>query len=314
MQRIKKVLIGLNNTPLDQELIEYAGLMVNVTGAEELFFVHSLDFHLPHQIKREFPQLEEEALSERKEELTKLVEQHFHPDREIKFSVEVRKSSNVLKGFIHIIGERNIDLVIIGRKANKSKSGVFIQRLARRAPSQLLIVPEGTIIKIQKGSPITKLLVPVDFSEYSVLALERAIRIARLNKKDKVEIVCQHVYTVPSGYHYTGKTHEEFADVMKQNAIAEYKTFIEPIDTKGINISLVVSEDINEDKTTDIRDLAKEINADGIVIGSKGHTATAALFLGSVAEKLIRNTTQFTLLVVRKKGDYESIIDHLKKL
>ena len=91
------------------------------------------------------------------------------------------------------------------------------------------------------------------------------------------------------------------------------KHIIEDINTDGVNVRVVYSKDYNDDLTSDIRDLAIEIDADGIIIGSKGRTATAALFLGSFAEKLINNTTNFSLMVVRKKKEYDSILDRLKK-
>jgi nucleotide-binding universal stress UspA family protein len=187
--------------------------------------------------------------------------------------------------------------------------------LARRAPCQILIVPEGINKRIEGGVHLKTLLVPIDFSEYSALALERALAIARRNKhKHEIEIVCQYVFALPSGYHLSGKSEEEFSDIMCTNAKESYEEFIEDINTEGVNVRVVYSKDINDDLTSDIRDLAGEIDADGIIIGSKGRTATAALFLGSFAEKLINNTTNFSLLVVRKKKDYEGILDLLKKL
>ncbi|RLD22587.1 MAG: universal stress protein, partial [Bacteroidetes bacterium] len=207
------------------------------------------------------------------------------------------------------------DLVVIGRIKDKEKSSVITQRLARRAPCQILILPEGAYKRIEGGMQIKTILVPIDFSEYSSLALDRAIRFARRNKdKHEIEIVCQYVYRLPSGYHLTGKSESEFSDIMCTNAKEGWDEFMKDIDASDVNIRIVYSKDINDDLTSDIRDLANEIDADVIIIGSKGRTATAALFLGSFAEKLINNTTHFSLLVVRKKKEYDSILDRIKKL
>ncbi len=35
---------------------------------------------------------------------------------------------------------------------------------------------------------------------------------------NEAKIVIHHVYRVPSGYHYSGKSFEEFAKIMKKNA------------------------------------------------------------------------------------------------
>lgn len=315
MQPIKKVLVGLKNTALDVELVEYVSRLIDLSEATEVHFLHTVKFHLPDEINKSFPKLKATALDDRKKSIEDVVNNHFKPTREVSITVEVKASENNLKGVIKAVEEKDIDLVIIGRIANKKKTSVFTQRLARRASAQLLIVPEGTIKRIQSDDILHKFLVPTDFSEYAGLALERAIMMgARNNKNNDVEIVCQHVYSVPSGYHYTGKTKKEFAKIMEKNAEDTFKSWIKKFDNKGVKITSVFSEDTNDDKTADIQDLAHKMNADCIVIGSRGKTSTAALFMGNLAEKLVKTADIFTLMVVRKKGDYQGILDHIKKL
>ena len=315
VQPIKKIIVGLSHSHLDVELIEYSNFLAETTEVEHIYFVHVIKIHLPEKVLEEFPDLEKDAIAERKSEVEAMVKEHCHGDCDVSYSVEVIQSSNNLKGLLLAIGKFDADLVVIGRIKNKEKNSIITQRLARRSPCQILIVPDGTYNRIGGGYQIKKLLVPIDFSEYSALALERAIRIARRNKnKHEIEIVCQHVYRLPSGYHLTGKSEEEFADIMCKNAKESYEEFIGDINTDGVKLRPVFSKDVDDDLTSDIRDLAREIDADGIIIGSKGRTATAALVLGSFAEKLITNTTHFSLLVVRKKKEYDSILDRLKKL
>jgi nucleotide-binding universal stress UspA family protein len=316
LQPIKKIVVGLSHTHLDAELIDYSNFLAETTEVNHIYFVHIVNLHLPDKVLADFPDLEKEALAERKQEVEELVAKHcYDVKRHVDHSVEIIQASNNLKGLIRAIGKFDADLVVIGRIKDKEKTSVITQRLARRAPCQILILPEGSYKKIDGGMQIKTILVPIDFSEYSYLALDRAIRFARRNKdRHEIEIVCQYVYRLPSGYHLTGKSEDEFADIMCTNAKDGWEEFIEDVDMDGVNIRIVYSRDINDDLTSDIRDLANEIDADIIVIGSKGRSATAALFLGSFAEKLITNTTHFSLLVVRKKKEYDGILDRIKKL
>jgi nucleotide-binding universal stress UspA family protein len=315
VQEIKKVVVGLSHTHLDAELIEYVNFLAQTTEVEHIYFVHVINLHIPPKILEDFPDLEQAAIAERRGEVEAVVNKHCHKDCDVDYSVEIIQSSNNLKGLLSAIGDFDADLVVIGRIANKEKNSIITQRLARRAPCQLLIVPEGINERIKGGRQIKTLLVPIDFSDYSAMAVERALTIARRNKyKHEIEVVCQYVFALPSGYHLSGKTEEEFSKIMCDNAKESYEEFIGEINTEGVKVRPVFSRDINDDLTSDIRDLAMEINADGIIIGSKGRTATAALFLGSFAEKLINNTTNFTLLVVRRKREYDGILDRLKKL
>jgi nucleotide-binding universal stress UspA family protein len=315
VQDIKTAVVGLSNTKLDVELIEYINFIMDASELEKIYFVHIINLQIPTKILADFPHLERDAIAERKAEVEKLVKEHYNEVINIDYSVEVIQAPNSLKGLLGAIAKFDADLAVIGRIANKAKNSIITQRLARRAPCQLLIVPEGITERIKNGGNLKTFLVPIDFSEYSSLALERALAIARRNKhKYDIEVVCQYVYALPSGYHLSGKTEDEFSDIMCDNAKESYDEFIEDINTEGVNVRVVFSKDFNGDLTSDIRDLAMKINADGIIIGSKGRTATLAFFLGSFAEKLIDNTTNFSLMVVRKKQEYDGILDRIKKL
>ena len=227
---------------MDIELIEYVSRFVDISEATEVHFLHTVKFSLPKEIRECFPELESTALKDRQESIEAVVREHFHPTREVITTTSIVSSVNKLKGVVEAIGKYDIDLTIVGRSASKSKYSVVIQRLARRAPCQLLIVPEGTIKRIDSNDILHKFLVPVDFSEYSKLALERAIMMgARNNQNNDVEIVCQHVFSVPSGYHYTGKTKKEFAQIMKKNAQETFDDWITNFDTKGVKITSVLS-------------------------------------------------------------------------
>ena len=197
-------------------------------------------------------------------------------------------------------------MIIVGRKIHLPGTGVVSLRLARRASCSLLIVPENSQPKVQK------ILVPSDFSDYSKDALEEAIMIAE--KHGNVEIVCQNVFSIPSGYHFTGKSYEEFTQIMQMHAEIAYKKFIRKINTKGIKITPVYTKDEDDDPVQEIVNKALEINADGIIIGAKGRTAATALFIGSMAERLIQFNDSLPLLVTRPKGKNAGILDYILEI
>jgi len=200
----------------------------------------------------------------------------------------------------------NTDLIIIGQKKKLDGTGVTTLRLARRADCNLLIVPENVKPKADK------MLVPVDFSSYAKLAVEQSIDFI-VKSGQKTKLICQNVYTVPAGYHYTGKSHKEFAEIMKKNAQQNFKKFMKKIDPRGVDIEEVYSLDTNDNLASDIYDLADEIHPDFIIIGAKGRTAAAALFLGSLAEKMVNEKMNHPLLVVRFKGKNAGVFETLRE-
>lgn len=199
------------------------------------------------------------------------------------------------------------DLIIVGQKRTLSGGGVTTVRLARRASCNLLIVPENAT------PAVNKFLVPIDFSNYSKLALEQTIDFA-VKTGGTAEIICQNVYNVPAGYHYTGKSFEEFAEIMRKNAQEAFQKFSKKIDPRGIKITDMYSLDVNDNLASDIYDLADKVKPDFIIIGAKGRTAAAALFLGSLAEKIVHDHMNYPLLVVRFKGKNAGLIETLREI
>ena len=204
-----------------------------------------------------------------------------------------------------------MDLVMVGRKKSgkekKVGGGIIIHRLARRAGCSLLIVPENV------KEAVESILVPIDFSEGSSRALQQAIEVAE-NTTNEVKIIAQNVYQVPTGYHYTGKSFNDFARIMQKNAEKSYKAFIKKIDTKGQTIEPIYSLDKHEDTIQLIYDTADKLKVDGIIFGAKGRSATTALFIGSTAEKLIDVDINIPVMVVRPKGKQSGILDYIREI
>ncbi|QSE96390.1 universal stress protein [Fulvivirga lutea] len=305
MEPFKKILVGLDTSALDETLIKYAAFIVDHTSAEKVEFVNILrNLNIPTEVRKEFPELVETAINDRKAKIRESIKSLFKTQKKIKYSINVKKGQ--AGDLLNIAHKSGSDLIIVGQKKTLDGTGVTTLRLARRASCNLLIVPENVEPKAEK------LLVPIDFSNYAKLALEQTIDFAV--KNDSIpEIICQNVYTVPAGYHYTGKSFEEFAEIMKKNAQNDFAKFMKKIDKRNIKISDIYSLDTNDNLASDIYDLADEINPDFIIIGAKGRTATAALFLGSLAEKMVNEKMNHPLLVVRFKGKNAGLIETLRE-
>ncbi len=305
MEPFKNILVGLDTSALDETLIKYASFIADNTSAEKVEFVNIVkNLNLPSDVKKEFPELVENALKERKEKIQKSVDTYFTPQKKVKVIINAKKgeAGDLLK----IAEKGSSDLIIIGQKKTLDGTGITTMRLARRASCNLLIIPENVSPKADK------MLVPIDFSSYSKLALDQAIDFS-VRIGSNPEIVCQNVYNVPAGYHYTGKTFEEFSEIMKKNAQQGFGKFLKKIDKRGIKISEEYSQDINDNLASDIYDFADKIHPDFIIIGAKGRTATAALFLGSLAEKMVNDKMNHPLLVVRFKGKNAGLLETFRE-
>lgn len=308
MYKYNKILVGLDNTDIDVDLINAVSKICELSGSRSVHFVNVIrDFNLPEELLKEFPQLLDNAIEERKEALEKKVNESFRYG-EVSVSVSVIvKQGQVTKYLLKYAAQERVDLIVLGRKNEKKNGGVLVSRIARRAGCSLLIVPKGSEFKLNK------ILVPTDFSDYSKKAMEKAITLSKKAKEGST-IVVQNVYQVPVGYHYTGKSYKEFADIMKDHAAKDYAQFISTMPVKGVNIEQMYSLDKDDDIIRNIYKTAKKIKASLIVIGAKGRTAATAPFIGSKAEKLIHVDSDLPTLVVRPKGKNAGFLEYIKEL
>jgi nucleotide-binding universal stress UspA family protein len=306
MYQIKKLIVCLDQSELDATLVKFATFIAKANQTKKVYFTNVIrNLSIPKEVLDEFPNLIENMVEERKNQMKMVVDEHFnYSDAEYSYVV---KEGQLSKKILKLAEEKSADMIIVGRKVNLSGTGVISQRLARRASCSLLIVPENSVPKLDT------LLVPSDFSDYSKDAMEEAIMIVE-KYGGKAEIICQNVFTVPSGYHFTGKSYEEFTTIMQLHAEINYKKFIRKIDTKKIKITPIYTQDEDDDPVEDILSKANQIHADGIVIGAKGRTAATALFIGSMAERLIQLNDRFPLLVTRPKGKNAGILDYILEI
>ncbi|MEX2512656.1 MAG: universal stress protein [Cyclobacteriaceae bacterium] len=307
MYQIEKIIVCLDQTEMDQTLVKFAAFIAKINGSKKIYFTNVIrNLSIPKDVLLEFPHLISNMVEERKNQMKQVVDEHFGTHSNINFSFTV-KEGPLSKKILKLANDKSTDLILIGRKTSLTGSGVVSQRLARRASCSLLIVPE-------KSRPKSKtLLVPSDFSEYSIDAMEEAVEIAE-KSGGKAEIFCQNVFTVPSGYHFTGKTYDEFSQIMQMHAEVNYKKFIRKIDTRGIKIKPLYTKDEDDDPIVDILEKAQEIKADMIIIGVKGRTAATALFIGSLAERLIQMNDKVPLLVTRPKGKNAGILEYILEI
>lgn len=150
---------------------------------------------------------------------------------------------------------------------------------------------------------IEKLLVAVDFSEYSDIALEQAVQIAA--RGQDVEVVLLWVDTrLPSEGLAIEETLVSAPREPEASAAAHAETrmkldeLAERVRERGVLASTRV-ENGHADEV--IVDVAHQIGAALVVVGTHGRTGFKRFLLGSVAEKVVR-TCLTNVLVARHDG------------
>lgn len=124
-----------------------------------------------------------------------------------------------------------------------------------------------------------KILVPTDFSEKSLQALEETIAFAEASSDVHVIHVLRPLEATEPGVVWESVTDE------KRKANVE-KLFAEKFggsEYKGLNFAIEMG-----DPTAEIIDYAEKQHIDLIVMPSRGRTGISRFFMGSIAERVIR--------------------------
>lgn len=297
MSSTKKIIAGLDFTNTDEIVLRYLKNVNTYLRPTSITFVNiHKGIDVPSEIVSQFPDLKsninDKFIKEMVEETCRFdivgVDQHY-----------LALEGNPLTEIMNAAKNKDADLIVVGKK-NTKEVGVSHSKLVRSSYCDVMIVPENG------PSKISNILIASDFSEYSKLALNKAIELA---EQANAKVTCLHIYNVPTGYSKTGKSFEEFGAIMLGHAKKDYDKFISSIDSKGLTIEPLFVLDTNDELQDDISNSAKNIGADMIVIGAKGRTNLAALFVGSVAEKVIRSGVQIPIYISKVKGSEYGMLD-----
>ncbi|WP_250434383.1 universal stress protein [Hanstruepera flava] len=149
-----------------------------------------------------------------------------------------------------------------------------------------------------------KIIVPIDFSEYSDYALETA---AILAKKNNAEILALHMLEISDAI-LTKNDNEMKMETVFFLKLAEkrFNEFLEKDYLEGVNITPIVK---HFKVFSEVNDVAKEHNADLIVMGSHGSSGLKEFFVGSNTEKVVRHA-EIPVLVTKHNPiltDFENI-------
>lgn len=145
-----------------------------------------------------------------------------------------------------------------------------------------------------------KILVPVDFSEFSEYALEVA---ASLAKKHKAEILVFHMLGISESV-FVANEAVEIAEAKYYMSMAKerFATFLDRDYLDGIKLTEIIQ---NYKVFSEINELAKEIDIDLIVMGSHGSKGLSEFFVGSNTEKVIRTSTVPVLVIKQRRPSFK---------
>lgn len=139
------------------------------------------------------------------------------------------------------------------------------------------------------------LLVPVDFSECGARALELALSLARCHG---AKLTLVHVSPLPPNLPVDMRLTPpgeqgsmRIDDYMREGAQTRLDRIADPLRGREIDVQTLAVITPSSDIADELLGVVTRLGVDAIVVGTHGRTGLAHLFLGSVAEKIIRRAS-----------------------
>ncbi len=301
MDDVKKVLVAVDLTEMDETLVSYTSMLSKGGKLEKVYFLNvQKHLEIPEDIIKKYPDLVSQKNEETKLDIQKTIDKSAAQGINAEYEILLTEGNRSEK-ILQVAKSKNVDLIIMGRKSRSDGEGIVATRVVKFASCTVIFVPKKFHKKLRN------IIVPIDYSEASKVAFEFALYLAKV--LPAINIKCLNIYEVPSGFSVSGKSYEEFAEIMRNNSIKSFEKFISKFDIEDINVQGIFELHDDRNMARTIMNIALREKADGIAVGSRGRNKTAAILLGSIAQKLIKINTKIPLVVVREKKHSMSFIE-----
>ena len=295
-------LVALDLTEMDKNLVSWVNYLSVIMKPKAIYFIHvEQDFELPAYMPKNLNPAAEPIDESQRFAVEQLVAENFGNEyAEVQVEVIEGKPFETL---LHWTKLKKIDLFVAGRKKSPRGGGILPHKLSRKLPCSILFIPEMEMIGVKK------ILVPTDFSKHSRLAIKTGVQLSA--KITDSTIDCFHLYKVPTGFYKTGKSSEEFAELMKINAEREFLNFIKP---NAHKCTFVTSQQTSGSAAEHIYNEVQSQNSDLVIMGSQGQSTGAFLLLGSTTENFVKISDSCLVLVVKMKDENIGFFEAIGKI
>jgi nucleotide-binding universal stress UspA family protein len=208
----------------------------------------------------------------------------------------------------NLVETNKIDLIVMtavsisGMKIGKMLGSVTDHVCQTVAIPVMLIRPQNQIPTDRKFRLINHVLVPLDGSELSKLALPAG---EELSSKLKVPITLFQMATTVRLYNDVSGSgpyidYTRVNDDEKKHAVSEMGLLEQELKGKGLNVKSIVTT--GSDAAVEIIELCKKSGTDLVVMSTHGRSGLGRWVFGNVAEKVLRHGETPLLLVHARAG------------
>ncbi|OEK05017.1 universal stress protein [Roseivirga misakiensis] len=307
MKKFSKWMVGIDVTKNEVNLLRNVSELANQFTPDAIHIVHiSKELDIPKEVLVDIPDLMMPDIKQAQASLEEMVAKYFHPEQPVEIHV---LSGNQLTELLRFENTHKIDLAILGRR-NMNRVGVLSKKMVRKSACNVMLMPDRHIQNIQS------ILTPIDFSEYSDLALAVVSDFQNVELPPVVHAL--HVYKDATKYlsqvfetadeidqilskrteidkkltAYAKHSLDDYLAKMKKTSVQKHIASVE----RGKSVGQPIDQHIDK------------IRPDLLVMGSKGKTMSAAALLGEVSESVLPHNGQHITLILKKNGENKGFL------
>lgn len=306
------VLLPLDGSDKDERAIPVAAALADLAGGD-LHVIRVLDTPIDSLAPRARTMGVLDAARETRSDMERAVRgvaDRLTADTGRPVTAEVAESFDVARVLVERAAEPGTDFVVMGTRAagplGRALRGSVADRVMRESASPVVLVPPGTAGVAGKELTLKRVLVPLDGSALALSTIDQLLELARASSLEYVliEVVSSGMRGAPPGLGALAdvaaipEAYTTLPDVDRAHAMAEdhLKALAERLRARGAKAVRVLVVD-DADPAAAIVRTARDEQADFIAMSTRGAGGLKRFMLGSVAEKVVRESEVPVLLV-----------------
>jgi nucleotide-binding universal stress UspA family protein len=294
---IREAVVAMSLGGADDATLDYLAFFADVVPMQSGFFLH---VQPPFDIFNALFESEAQSVvsnfdlhADLVQQMDQSVQSRFTNIGPAQLQTDVREG-DPLEEILRAAADLNADLVVAGKSTTGELHGILAANLVRKAPCNVLVIPD------QARARIRRILVPIDFSPYTVRALQTAAALAA-QLPETVEIIVSHVYQLPTIMAYRiNKTQDDLQAIIEADRKAALEDFVRNFapELSG-RVRLEVWRHENTGIAEHLFNFSVANEVDFIIMGAKGHSKVELLFMGSVTERLLQLNERIPVWVIK---------------
>lgn len=294
MYLLNHILVTLDLSDMDDSLIRYTNFLANKIKPESITFLHVLrPYDISKDIIEAFPHLDAPLSDVIREGLQEKIMELFTPESDVKTIIKVMEGYPT-ETIVKYTQKNDITLTLMGKKMGYEGRGSIIRKVLGIVPSSVMLVSETAHRKIEN------VLVRMDFSKMSEMALKMALRFKELTGS---EILCHHVHKLPLNYFPQSNPEQDkrLQQYVEKHSKKEFQKFMKRFRYNTGEVPFSYSLDIENEEAQLLYNRALAVGADMIVIGSKIKSELADIIVDSTSEKLASADKNIPVFIVKDR-------------